>query len=173
MWLKVFVLVVTLGCASGAPFAHARVVPSAKAEPQKGPAVKLTIYLLFEGDCRQAMEFYRTVFGGELAMTTVGASPMKGMFPASMQERVVNARLVSATVDVSASDWLRPVEKPMRGNTVSLYLSGGTPGETKALFEALSPGAEVTDPLTEQPFGFYGALTDKFGIRWRFHAERM
>lgn len=134
--------------------------------------MKLTVYLLFEGDCAQAMAFYRTVFGGELTLTTVGASPMRAAFPAAMQDRVVNARLVSAMVDISASDWLGPSEKAVKGNTVSLYLSGGTPGETKVLFDKLAPGAEVTDPLAEQPFGLYGALNDRFGIRWRFHAEK-
>jgi PhnB protein len=41
----------------------------------------------------------------------------------------------------------------------------------RALFERLSEGAEVTDPLKEQFFGTYGALNDKFGVRWMFHTE--
>jgi PhnB protein len=50
-------------------------------------------------------------------------------------------------------------------------LSGGTIQEVRALFERLSEGAEVTDPLKEQFFGTYGALNDKFGVRWMFHTE--
>src|SRR6266436_469081 len=57
---------------------------------------------------------------------------------------------------------------PSRGNTVCLYLSRGTLQELKALFERLSEGAEVTDPLEKQFFGTYGALNDKFGVRWMF-----
>src|ERR1700736_6915358 len=72
----------------------------------------------------------------------------------------------------SASDWLRPAQTPIRGNTVCLYLSGGTLEELKTLFERLSHGAEVTDPLKEQFFGTYGALNDKFGVRWMFQTDK-
>ena len=132
----------------------------------------LSTYLLFEGDCRQAMEFYHSVFGGDLVLTTVGESPMKGAFPASIHSKVVSARLKSAVVDIAASDWLRPNQNRIQGNAVCLYLSGGAPAETTALFRQLSEGADVTDAIGEQPFGLYGALNDKFGIRWMFHAEK-
>lgn len=134
--------------------------------------MQLSTYLLFDGYCKQAMEFYHSVFGGELTLATVGESPMKAVFPASMHHKVLNARLKSAVVDLSASDWLRPDQTPVPGNTLCLYLSGGTPEETTALFRKLSAGAEVTDPLSEQPFGCYGALNDQFGVRWMFHAEK-
>ena len=134
--------------------------------------MQLSTYLLFDGDCKPAMEFYHSILGGELTLTTVGESPMKDSFPSSMHSRVLNARLKSTFADISASDWLRPTQKLIKGNTVSLYLSGGTPGDTTTLFHRLSEGADVTDALSEQPFGLYGALTDKFGMRWRFHSEK-
>ena len=133
--------------------------------------MRLTTYLLFDGTCREAMTFYQRVLGGQLTLTTVADSPMKGMFPAALQERIVSARLTSPTVDLSASDWLRPTVAPVAGNRVMLYISGGTPAETRALFDTLAVGAEVTDPLTEQPFGLYGALNDRYGNRWMFHAD--
>ena len=132
----------------------------------------LSTYLLFDGKCKEAMDFYRSIFGGELTHTTVGDSPMKDMFPAPLHARVVTARLKSGLVDISASDWLHPIEKPLNGNTVCLYLSGGTPENTTMYFGKLSEGANVTDPIVDQPFGLYGALNDKFGMRWMFHAER-
>jgi PhnB protein len=55
---------------------------------------------------------------------------------------------------------------------ISLYLSGGTYQELQAFFNKLSEGADVTDPLQEQPFGIYGALNDKFGVRWMFYTEK-
>jgi len=134
--------------------------------------MQLTTYLLFDGDCKSAMEFYHSVLGGELTLTTVGESPMKGAFPASLHSRVVNARLKSRFADISASDWLRPTGTLVKGNNVSMYISGGTPGDTTMLFQKLSERAEVTDALTEQPFGLYGALNDKFGVGWRFHSEK-
>ena len=132
----------------------------------------LTPYLLFDGNCRQAMEFYRTCFDGELTAMPVKDSPVKDHLPAAHQEKILNARLTSARVEISASDWLRPDRTPVRGNTVCLYLSGGTLQELKTLFERLSHGAEVTDPLTEQFFGTYGALNDKFGVRWMFQSNQ-
>jgi PhnB protein len=134
--------------------------------------IVLSTYLLLDGNCAQAMRFYQECLGGKLTMTTVGESPMKAMFPESMHGCVINARLTGGAVDISASDWMRPDEQRVQGNTVCLYLSGGTPEETRAIFEKLSRDANVTDPLTEQPFGFYGALNDAFGIRWMFHAAK-
>lgn len=132
----------------------------------------LTTYLLFDGKCRQAMEFYKSCFGGELTLTQVKDSPMKDHMPAGQQEKVLHARFESGNLEISASDWLRLDETPIRGNTVCLYLSGGTLQELRGLFERLSEGAEVTDPLKERFFGTYGALNDKFGIRWMFQTDK-
>lgn len=143
---------------------------SLNSSPSEESKMQLTTYLLFDGACKDAMTFYHDVFGGELNMTTVGDSPMKAAFPTSMHEKIVSARLKGKFVDISASDWLRPTQKPIQGNTVCLYLSGGNADETKALFDKLSVGADVTDPLADQPFGRYGALNDRFGNRWMFHS---
>jgi PhnB protein len=132
----------------------------------------LTPYLLLDGECQQAMQFYKSCFGGKLTLVKVKDSPMKDHMPAVQQEKVLNARLRSGNLEISASDWLRPDQTPIRGNTVCLYLSGATLQELKALFERLSEGAEVTDPLKEQFFGTYGALNDKFGVRWMFAADK-
>ena len=42
----------------------------------------------------------------------------------------------------------------------------------EAIFEKLSVGAKVTDPLRAEPFGTYGALNDKFGVRWMFQTDQ-
>jgi PhnB protein len=131
----------------------------------------LTPYLLFEGKCQQAMEFYRSCFGGDLTATKVKDSPAKDFMPAVQQEKILNARLRSGKLEISASDWLRPDQTPIRGNTVCLFLSGGTFEELRALFERLSEGAKVTDPLKKQFFGTYGALDDRFGVRWMFQTD--
>ena len=132
----------------------------------------LTPYLLFAGTCLQAMQFYQSVFGGELKTTKVKESPAKDFMPASRQEKIVNAHLKCGAIEISASDWLRPDRTPIRGNTVCLYLSGGTFQQLHATFEKLSEGAEVTDPLKEMFFGWYGALNDRVGVRWMFQANR-
>lgn len=132
----------------------------------------LTTYLLFDGDCHEAMEFYQSCFGGELKVMKVKDTAAKDQMPAFQHEKVINARLKSTGIDISASDWLRPDRTPVRGNTVCMYLSGGTAEEVKALFARLSEGADVTDPLKEMFFGSYGALNDRFGVRWMFQANK-
>lgn len=129
-------------------------------------------YLLFDGCCRDAMEFYQGCFGGELTATKVKDSAAKNSMPAYQQEKILNARLKNGNVEISASDWLRPDETPIRGNTVCLYLSGGTLEQLKACFEKLSENGVVTDPLKEMFFGTYGALNDRFGVRWMFHSAK-
>jgi len=144
----------------------------AKLQKRGNEMPTLAPYLLFDGKCQQAMEFYKSCFGGELAATKVKDSPAKGFMPASQHEKIVNARLRNGKLEISASDWLRPAQTPIRGSTVCLYLSGGTLEELKTLFKRLSDGAEVTDPLKEQFFGTYGALNDKFGVRWMFQTDK-
>jgi PhnB protein len=150
-----------------------RLVADDQLQKMKGDEMTtLTPYLLLDGKCQQAMEFYKSCFGGELSLTKVKDSPIKDHMPAVQQDKVLNARLRSRNLEISASDWLRPQQTPIRGNTVCLYLSGGTLQELKTLFERLSEEAEVTDPLTEQFFGTYGALNDKFGVRWMFQTDK-
>lgn len=159
-----------MGQKTGAPSTSS--VRKASGNREKVQKPSLSTYLFFKGNCKEAMEFYRSVFGGELIQTSVGNSPMKNSFPAGMYDRIINARLISKDVDISASDWLRPGETPLRGNMACLYLSGGKPAELRAMFEKLSVGAEVTDPLRVEKFGTYGALNDKFGVRWMFQTNQ-
>jgi PhnB protein len=133
---------------------------------------RLTTYLLFDGNCQEAMEFYKSCMGGDLTVMKVKDSPVKDQMPAFQLNKTINARLKSETLDISASDWLRPKQTRVRGNTVCLYLSGGTIDNLKSLFEKLSVGAQVTDPLTDQFFGIYGALNDRFGVRWMFQTAK-
>lgn len=131
----------------------------------------LTPYLLFDGNCKQAMEFYKACFGGELTVAKVGDSPAKEFMPASQHEKTVNARLVSGEIEISSSDWLRPDRERVTGNTVCLFLSGSTAEELRTLFGRLAAGGNVTDPLKEMFFGLYGALNDRFGVRWMFQSN--
>lgn len=131
----------------------------------------LTPYLLLDGNCLEAMQFYQSCFGGKLTATRVKDSPAKDYMTAAQQEKIVNARLQSGKIEISASDWLRLDRTPVRGNNVCLFLSGGAAEDLKELFQKLSEGGDVTDPLKPMFFGLYGALNDRFGVRWMFTAE--
>ena len=131
----------------------------------------LTPYLLFDGDCAQAMDFYRSCFGGELTVLRVKDSPARDANPPANQEKLLNARPVAGPIVIAASDWLHPVQKRVRGNSVCLFLTGGTSAELRALFGRLAEGGEVTDPVKEMFFGLYGALNDRYGVRWMFQSN--
>ena len=166
-WIASGLSIATLAALPG------RLLANANLQKIKGDAMTaLTPYLLFDGRCREAMEFYQSCFAGELTLTKVKDSPAKDRMPAFQQDQVLHARLRSPNVEISASDWLRLDRTPVRGNTVCLYLSGGKFQDLKALFESLSRDADVTDPLSEQFFGIYGALNDKFGVRWMFQTNK-
>lgn len=132
---------------------------------------KLTPYLLFDGNCREAMEFYHSCLGGQLTLTPVKDSPAKDQIPPFQQDKIVNAQLISPALELSASDWLAPNETPVRGNTVCLFLHGGTLPDLQTAFDKLSQGANVTNPLRQVFFGVYGALNDRFGVRWMFQTN--
>ena len=118
------------------------------------------------------MEFYHSCFGGELTLNAVKDSSAKDQMPVFQQNKVLNAHLSAGSLDISASDWLALNETPLRGNTVCLFLSGGTFEDLKTFFDKLSQGAEVTNPLKEMFFGTYGALNDRFGVRWMFQTNK-
>lgn len=139
--------------------------------PNKGEMMKLTPYLLFDGKCAEAMHFYQTCLGGSLTLTRVKDTPAKNQMTDAQQEKVLNAHLNTGTMEISASDWLALNETPVRGNTACMFIHDGTREDLHKLFEKLSAGAQVTNPLAPTYFGVYGALNDKFGVRWMFAGE--
>ncbi len=136
--------------------------------------MNLTPYLLFDGHCAEAMAFYQSCFGGELVITKVGASTMMNQMPKESYDKVLYANLKSGAMDISASDWLYATRTPKQGNAVCLYITGDTYHELNEIFEKLSVGADknLLDVLRDMPFGSYGALTDKYRVRWMFKAEK-
>jgi PhnB protein len=135
--------------------------------------LNLTPFLLFDGNCAEAMGFYQSCLGGELTLTKVGDTPMKDHMPPERQHRVTYAHLRSGAIEFSATDWLHQTRKPRQGNTVCMYISGGTYDELKAIFDKLAAGAdqELLDNLRDMPFGSYGHLADQYGVHWFFQGE--
>jgi PhnB protein len=136
--------------------------------------INLTPFLLFDGDCSEAMAFYQSCLGGDLMITKVSDTPMKDHMPPEQHHKVAHAHLKSGAVEFSATDWLHPRRTPKQGNTVAIYLNGGKYLELRAIFDRLAAGAdkELLDDLREMPFGSYGHLADKYGVHWFFRGEK-
>jgi PhnB protein len=136
--------------------------------------LNLTPYLLFDGNCAEAMAFYQSCLGGELTIVRVGDMPTKNQTLPENHGKVTNAHLRSGEIAFSATDWIHPTRRPKQGNTVCMYINGGKYSELRAIFDKLADGAdkELLDDLRDLPFGSYGALTDRFGVRWMFQGEK-
>lgn len=133
--------------------------------------LRCTPFLLFDGNCAEAMSFYHGCLGGSLVLTRLGDTPMKEQFPPEKHSRIINAHLTSGLIEISATDWMAsPVFEPKRGNMSALFIIGTDATELKAVFDKLAVGAEQErfQELHAMPFGTYGQFYDKFGMQWIF-----
>jgi PhnB protein len=132
--------------------------------------LELTPFLLFDGNCAEAMEFYKSCLGGDLTLTRLGDTPMKAGFPPEQHQKITYSRLKSGGIEFSATDWLHPTHQRQLGNTTAMYVTGEGLDDLSPIFEKLRNGAspEFMVELCEMPFGVYGRLTDRYGVEWYF-----
>jgi PhnB protein len=127
----------------------------------------LNPYINFRGQAKEAAEFYQSVFGGELGLSTFGDFGMP--VEPGEEHLVMHAQLTTAGgLVLMLSDTPTHMELNV-GNNISVSLSGG-PGESDELhgyFDQLAEGGTVTEPLVEAPWGdSFGMVVDRFGINW-------
>jgi PhnB protein len=137
--------------------------------------LRSTPFLLFDGNCAEAMTFYHECLGGELTLTKLSDTPMKDQLPPEKHDRIINARLKSGDIEISATDWMAsPDFDPIQGNTFAIFVTGSTYDELKTIFDKLKDGDNNTrlQELHEMPFGLYGQFYDKFGIQWIFRGDK-
>lgn len=127
--------------------------------------VRLNPYINFKGTAREAMEFYKTVFGGKLDMTTFKDGGVPG--EAAEGDNIMHAQLEADNgIVFMASDTPDHMEY-QHGTNVSMSLSGDDEEMLKGYWEKLSEGATIEQALMQAPWGdTFGMLTDKFGIHW-------
>lgn len=132
-------------------------------------------FLLFDGNCAEAMTFYHHCLGGELTLSRLGDTPVRDQFPPEKHGRIINAHLKSGDVEISATDWMAaPAYEPKYGDTFAIFVLGEGYDELKAVFDKLSDGAQQDrfQDLHEMPFGVYGQFFDKYGYHWIFKGDR-
>ena len=127
-------------------------------------AARLNPYISFKDDARQAMEFYKTVFGGELVMNTFAEF---GAAEGPEGDRIMHAQLESPNGFVlMASDTPEGMDHTP-GTAISISLSGEASDGLQAYWDQLCDGGTVTMPLEKQMWGdMFGMCTDRFGIGW-------
>ncbi len=132
---------------------------------------QLNPYLQFDGNCKEAMNFYKSCLGGELSLMTMGESPMGKDLPAEAKNKVMHARLKNDGVVIMAADNMSP-GGPAPGGNISLSISAGSKKEIDTFFSKLSAGGKVLHAPKEEFFGYYGDLKDKYGINWMLVHEK-
>jgi PhnB protein len=124
-------------------------------------ASRLNPYLQFKDNARDAMTFYKDVFGGELAINTFGDYGGGG-------DGVMHSQLESPSgFTLMASDTPDGMDYPGPGGNITISLSGDDDDELRGYWDKLADGGTVNMPLEKQMWGDeFGMVTDKFGISW-------
>jgi len=127
-------------------------------------ASQLNPYLTFDGNAREAMEFYHSVFGGDLRINTFGEF---GSPDPAVADKVMHAMLTTPQGYLLMASDTAPGVPFDKGNTMTVSLSGD-PGEgLEEFWDKLADGGSVKLPFEKQIWGdVFGQLVDKFGVPW-------
>jgi PhnB protein len=125
---------------------------------------RLNPYISFDGDARPAMEFYKEVFGGTLALNTFGES---GAADTPQADNIMHALLETPSGFTLMAADTPPGMEYSKGGNFSVSVSGDDEAELRGYWEKLSAGGTVSVPLEKQMWGdVFGMCTDRFGIPW-------
>ncbi|WP_268846164.1 VOC family protein [Flavobacterium aestivum] len=133
----------------------------------------VNVYLTYEGNCEEAFNFYKSIFGGEFSYLGrfKEMPPQEGTSPITAEEgeKIMHISLpISKETILMASDtggeWCAKVTQ---GNNFSVSINTDSQKEADRLFNGLSAGGQITMPMEKTFWGsYFGMFTDKFGINW-------
>jgi PhnB protein len=131
---------------------------------------EFTAYLNFDGNCREAMTFYKKCLDAELDLLPFSGMP--GEVPAEAKDRIMHARLKKGAAVLMASDTM-PGMPFQQGNAYSIMVSCESVQQAETLFTAFGENGKVGMPLQETFWAArFGMLTDQFGVNWMFNLEK-
>jgi len=127
--------------------------------------MKVTPYLLFNGQCEEAFRTYERVLGGKIiASFNFGDSPMAAQFP-EMANKVMHARIDIGDQMILGSDC--PPQYFQKAQGTSVCLEADDVASAERIFSALAEGGEVKMPIQETFWAKrYGQVVDRFGTPW-------
>lgn len=126
--------------------------------------MRLNPYLSFPDTARQAMNFYQSVFGGELEQSTFAD---QGNDDPAQKDKIMHSQLTTDSGFVlMASDAMSSTDVAPSGN-YSVSLSGDDDAKLRDYWDKLKDGSTIVEPLVTAPWGdTFGMLVDKFGVNW-------
>lgn len=126
-------------------------------------------YLNFGGNCEEAFNFYKSVFGGDfLTMMRFNEVPAEYQMSESEGQKIMHVALpIGQGAILMGSDTPAAMGSVTNGNNYSIAIGAESEAEATKLFNGLSAGGQVTMPLAKAFWGdYFGMLTDKFGVHW-------
>jgi PhnB protein len=127
-------------------------------------ASRLNPYISFDGNARQAMEFYESVFGGTLTLNTFGEFAPED---AGIADKIMHGMLETDSGFTLMGADTPPGMEHNPGNNISVSLSGDDADELRGYWDKLTDGGTVSVPIEKQMWGdVFGACVDRFGIAW-------
>ena len=133
---------------------------------------QISAYLNFNGNCREAMTFYKNCLGGELSFQTIKGSPMEAGCPSGMKHQILHSSLTRNGLILMGSDMVSS-EGLNVGNNISLALNCSSEEEINSFYSLLSEGGKIIEPLKLQFWGaMFAAFKDKMGITWMLTYDR-
>lgn len=123
-------------------------------------------YLIFEGRCEEALEFYRTALGAEVTiLMRFKDNPVPGMCSPGTEDKVMHANVRIGTTTLMVSDGRCTGNGVFQG--FSLSISTTDEAEVRRLYAALSAGGKEQMPLTKTFWSpLFGMVADRFGVSW-------
>lgn len=134
--------------------------------------MQIISYLTFNGNCREAMTFYRTCIGGKLSFQTIGNSPLSKKMPSKMKDCILHASLDKSGVLLMGTD-ITSGDGRITGNAISLSLHFNSLAQLKNCFNKLLKDGVKQFPLEKTFYGaVMGGITDKYGNNWILHYKK-
>lgn len=131
--------------------------------------MQVNSYLIFNGQCEEALNFYKSVFGGEAMLNRYEGSPMP--FPPEYKNKILHANWQFEGNTVMLCDTV-PGSAYKEGNNFSLFVNIPQVITMDGLFQKLSQGGTITMPLQDTFWGArFGTIRDKFGVNWMFSCD--
>lgn len=136
-------------------------------------AIKLNSYINFNGNAKEALDFYHGIFGGTVASDTFGefneqsggAMPM----PDEDKDKIMHASLNGEHIEIMISDVPSTWPKMTTESNIVLALNGDDEATLRTYWDKLAVDGKVTQPLEAAPWGdVFGSVVDKFGVSWMF-----
>lgn len=132
-------------------------------------------YISFQGNCKEAVEFYKEKLGAEVLFTqTYGDSPMAEHAPDNPDAVMHTSFKIGDSVVMACDNvWKEGEWATVMGNNISLAYGTNDASDAESKFEAMSDGGKITMPIQETFWAErFGMLTDKFGINWMFNCDK-